>query len=133
MGQTPIIGLTANAERSKEAACKEAGMDGFVSKPVTAERLAAAIEAVVIAGAVTPTGESVLPLLDERVLDRLADDIGADGAVDVVRLFLAEAPRMIGVSSSHPSAADARLLREVHTLASAARSVGLLRVGNTRR
>ena len=71
VGRTPIIGLTANAERSKEAACREAGMDGFVSKPVTAERLAAAIEAVMIAGAVTPTGESVLPLLDERVLDGL--------------------------------------------------------------
>jgi hypothetical protein len=131
VGQTPIIGLTANAERSKEAACKEAGMDGFVSKPVTAERLAAAIEAVVIVGAVTPTGESVLPLLDERVLDRLADDIGADGAVDVVRLFLAEAPRMISRLEQSSISGGRALVREVHTLASAARSVGLLRVGNT--
>jgi signal transduction histidine kinase/CheY-like chemotaxis protein/HPt (histidine-containing phosphotransfer) domain-containing protein len=131
VGRTPIIGLTANAERSKEAACREAGMDGFVSKPVTAERLAAAIEAVVIAGAVTPTGGSVLPLLDGRVLDRLADDIGADGAVDVVRLFLAEAPRMIARLEQSSISGGRTLVREVHTLASAARSVGLLRVGNT--
>ena len=48
VGRTPIIGLTANAEPSKEAACHDAGMDGFVSKPVTAERLATAIQAVMM-------------------------------------------------------------------------------------
>ena len=42
-GCTPIIGLTASAEPGNEVACRRAGMDGFVSKPVTAERLAAAI------------------------------------------------------------------------------------------
>jgi CheY-like chemotaxis protein/HPt (histidine-containing phosphotransfer) domain-containing protein len=131
VGRTPIIGLTANAERSKEAACREAGMDGFVSKPVTAERLAAAIEAAVMRDSVTPTNGRVLPLLDETVLDRLADDIGADGAVDVVRLFLAEAPRMIARLEQSSISGGRALVREVHTLASAARSVGLLRVGNT--
>jgi CheY-like chemotaxis protein/HPt (histidine-containing phosphotransfer) domain-containing protein len=131
VGRTPIIGLTANAEHSKEAVCKEAGMDGFVSKPVTADRLAAAIAAVVLRDSVTPTNGRVPPLLDERVLDRLADDIGADGAVDVVRLFLAEAPRMIERLERASISGGRTLVREVHTLASAARSVGLMRVGNT--
>ena len=42
----PIIGLTANAFQSDEEACLEAGMDGFLAKPVTLDRLSAAIAAV---------------------------------------------------------------------------------------
>jgi hypothetical protein len=63
------------------------------------------------------------------VLGVLAEDIGDDGALDVVQLFLAEAPRMgerLELASIDSAGA---LLREVHTLASCTRSVGLLRVG----
>jgi signal transduction histidine kinase/DNA-binding response OmpR family regulator len=120
-GRTPIIGLTANAERSKEFECREAGMDGFASKPITAERLAAVINEV-LASAARPT------LLDDRALTSLAADIGHDGALDVVQLFLAEAPRMTERLQQAVVARSATLLREVHTLASATRSVGLLQV-----
>jgi signal transduction histidine kinase/DNA-binding response OmpR family regulator len=128
--RTPIVGLTANAERSREAACREAGMDGFVSKPVTAERLAEAIDDVTT----TCRGEAkadCCPQLDEAVLSRLADDIGFANALDVVQLFLDEAPRMMNRLEQAIRVEDRALLREVHTLASAARSVGLLRVGQT--
>lgn len=37
--RTPIIGLTANAFESDRQACFEAGMDGFVAKPVTLNKL----------------------------------------------------------------------------------------------
>ena len=123
-GRTPIIGLTANAERSKEAECREAGMDGFASKPITAERLTAVINEV-LASAGTP------PLLDERALTLLAVDIGHDGALEVVQLFLAEAPRMTERLEQASLTRTATLLREVHTLASATRSVGLLQVSQT--
>jgi DNA-binding response OmpR family regulator len=130
LGRTPIIGLTANAERSKEAACRDAGMDGFASKPVTAERLAAEIEAVITACDADATTVDEWPLLDASVLGRLAGDIGEDGAADVARLFLTEAPRMIHRLEQSLVTRGRALLREVHTLASAASSVGLLRVGH---
>ncbi len=120
-GCTPIIGLTASAEPGNEVACRRAGMDGFVSKPVTAERLAAAIEAVMM---------PVSPLLDPGVLERLAGDIGDDGVADVTRLFLSEAPRTTERLEQAINCRGHKLLREVHTLASTARSVGLLRLGN---
>jgi len=44
---TPIIGLTANARADDEAACRAAGMDGFLTKPVSAERLSSALLEVV--------------------------------------------------------------------------------------
>jgi signal transduction histidine kinase/AmiR/NasT family two-component response regulator/HPt (histidine-containing phosphotransfer) domain-containing protein len=44
-GRTRIIGLTASALPAQERACLDAGMNAFVTKPVTAGRLAEAIHA----------------------------------------------------------------------------------------
>jgi len=41
---TAIIGLTANAFASDRAACEAAGMNGYVTKPITMERLSAIVE-----------------------------------------------------------------------------------------
>jgi signal transduction histidine kinase/AmiR/NasT family two-component response regulator/HPt (histidine-containing phosphotransfer) domain-containing protein len=124
VGSTPIIGLTANAERSKQEECGEAGMNGFASKPITADLLAAAIDAGV---SLVDTS----PVLDTRVLAMLAGDIGEDGTLDVVRLFLSEAPRVTERLQRACVVRGATLLREVHTLASAARSVGLVKAAQT--
>ena len=42
----PILGVSANTFDSDRAACLEAGMDGFLPKPITRKALAAAIAAV---------------------------------------------------------------------------------------
>jgi signal transduction histidine kinase/ActR/RegA family two-component response regulator len=44
--RTPIIGLTANAMEADAEACRDAGMDGFVTKPVKAARLEEAMREV---------------------------------------------------------------------------------------
>jgi len=45
--RTPILALTAHAMREDEQRCLEAGMDGYVSKPIQANQLLAAIEKLV--------------------------------------------------------------------------------------
>jgi CheY-like chemotaxis protein len=42
-GQIPIVALTANAFAEDRDACSNAGMDGFVVKPVDRQQLEAAI------------------------------------------------------------------------------------------
>jgi len=42
-GRTPIIGISADAELIDEAAARAAGMDAFLAKPVSPNRLASAI------------------------------------------------------------------------------------------
>ena len=45
ISRVPIIALTANSSRDDIAACEEAGMDGFLSKPFTDEGLARVLSA----------------------------------------------------------------------------------------
>jgi PAS domain S-box-containing protein len=46
LARTPIIALTANALEEERQACRLAGMDGFLTKPLDRERLKAALAAI---------------------------------------------------------------------------------------
>ena len=45
-GRTPIVAMTAHAVKGDAERCIEAGMDGYLSKPVSGQRIAEAIEQV---------------------------------------------------------------------------------------
>jgi len=38
-GRVPIVALTANAMSEDRESCEEAGMDGFLAKPISPDRL----------------------------------------------------------------------------------------------
>jgi two-component system, sensor histidine kinase and response regulator len=132
LGSVPIVGLTGNAEPEHERSCIEAGMNGFITKPVTTRRLTAAISAVTQAGPLPPPpdAEPQLPLLDEPFLHRLAQEIGADSTVEAMEMFLEDAPeRLTAMRRALDASANGALRREAHALSGSAANVGLARLG----
>jgi HPt (histidine-containing phosphotransfer) domain-containing protein len=72
VGRTPIVAVTANAMRGEEERCLEAGMDGYLAKPVAIARLGAALGRWI---EVTPPAEPPSPAVDRTMLRTwLGDD-----------------------------------------------------------
>ena len=126
-GRVKVIGVTANASRANEAACRAAGMDGFAPKPITAQLLMAEI-ARVFGGAAPPPAPAVAAVetLDRAALDALDEVLGAAAVDDIIAVFLADVPaRLARMQALAAAGGSGRLAREAHALAGSAGTLGL--------
>jgi signal transduction histidine kinase/DNA-binding response OmpR family regulator len=120
-GRIPIIAMTANAMQGDKERCLDAGMDGYVSKPVKPEVLYQEIDRVLqgmaVRAAVPEAQEDdALPVFDRAdALSRIADD--EELLVTLLDMFKADAPGYTAEIDAALAAADMpRLIRAAHTI-----------------
>jgi PAS domain S-box-containing protein len=120
----PIIAMTAHTLPRDRDLCREAGMDGFVTKPVRVEHLMAEIERVVHAGSPPPQPPTVSTApaqISERVYDSIAtlERLGGDAELlaEVSQIYVTSAPNHLDtIASALERAETDAVYKEAHAL-----------------
>ncbi|MFN4265731.1 MAG: ATP-binding protein [Aquabacterium sp.] len=117
----PIVAMTANAMSGDKERCLEAGMDGYVSKPIMIDQMVAEIERVM--ALFSAPADEALPDIDfNEALDRCAADRGL--FAELVKMFLADCPkRMSDLAQALAQRDGPRLVAAAHHLVGSAGSL----------
>jgi len=134
--RTPIVAVTANAMKGEEERCLASGMDAYLVKPVSIERLRATLERWLPVQAESSVGDRPDQGEPTEAIDRnvLGAWLGEDrAAIDTLlakfRETAVEAEGEIGVASR--TGDFAKLAAAAHKLKGAAQAVGATGVGAT--
>jgi signal transduction histidine kinase/DNA-binding response OmpR family regulator len=119
-----IIAMTAHAMTGDRERCIEAGMDGYLSKPINQVLLYEAVEQGSTGAGAAP---SPLAFNHAELMDRLGSD--ADLFGEVVRLFLDDCPQRLAAIKAAVDARDAEGIRTTsHALRGAAGTLSAVAV-----
>jgi CheY-like chemotaxis protein len=116
----PIIAMTAYAMKGDRERCMEAGMDGYVSKPIKTQELFDAIESLVGTSAEAETTAQAEQHADE-IFDKAAVLDNIDGDVELLRelveTFFEEYPELLSqIREAIAHGDNTALMRAAHTL-----------------
>jgi HPt (histidine-containing phosphotransfer) domain-containing protein len=127
------VALTANALRGDETLCRDAGMDGFLPKPISLERLANALAqwlpcadpVPVVTGSTVAHATEVIDMQQIATLRQIGTRAGTDLVGQVLQAFLEDADAQLARVEDAIGARDARQLAQVaHALKSSTANLG---------
>jgi PAS domain S-box-containing protein len=125
--RTPVVALTANALERERRRCLAAGMDDYLTKPVTLERLRLTLQRWLSVEADTPLDSAEALDLQPDVLATLRSFLGNDPQVlqDYLQVFAAELDAYpAALADALERDAASRIAVLAHQVKSSARSVG---------
>ncbi|MCQ4160754.1 response regulator [Roseomonas sp. GC11] len=131
-GRVPVLAVTASAMPEQVEACRQAGMDGHLAKPIDRETLLRMVRQFadahpVQAGPTLSTG-AALPLLDDVAGEALVADLGPAAQAVLVE-FVAELERgRESLAQLTPALDIAPLRATTHRLLGVARTMGARRL-----
>ncbi len=135
-GQMPILALTASVQAEQVTACRGAGMDGLLEKPIDRTRMLTVLAETARSHpmptampADTPAEDEAQPgrvLIDAAQIARLNSELGA-AAPEIIAEFVGELRRAAGLlaeASFEERTDPARVKALAHRLLGAARTLG---------
>jgi len=148
LAQVPIIAFTANAFADDIRACRDAGMNDFIAKPVRKKQLietmlralmrrAPETDEPIIKVTAPPlapvpasppaTTDNPAPIFERAAYDMLAEEIGDEGAREMLQIFVTETDARLKLLQQLSDLADrARIKDEAHSLKGAAATFGFV-------
>ena len=130
----PIVALTAYARAEDKVRCREAGMDGYVSKPIRSAELKAALSQIRLRSAAqSPKATATAsppasPTLDAEIWISLSSLPGQNGgslAAELAAMYLADEPVRLEQIEVAINVADwAQAAQSAHALAGNAAAIG---------
>lgn len=131
LGQVTILALSASVQAEQVAACRAAGMDGHLDKPIDRERMLATLAQLARdrpapEATMAETMTDTVPLLDTKRIEALRAQLGA-AAADIIQEFIGELRRAGGLLADASPAErgdPARVKALAHRLLGGARTLG---------
>ncbi len=133
-GHIPIVAMTANALQGDKDACVDAGMDDYLSKPVTKDALKTMLEKWLRKD--TKEGEndnrqaslSIDPVLDESLINGIRElqlEGEPDFLTELIDIYLQDSPRLMEKIREGQRAGDPAMMRQgIHSLKGTSGNLG---------
>ncbi|HWK47040.1 MAG TPA: PAS domain S-box protein [Stellaceae bacterium] len=125
----PIIALTANAMADEVSACRAAGMNDYMSKPIDRKELLRVVDEWTGRGTRSAGADPVIPalaVLNSPVLQDLENQLGKDKVALFVGMFREQLTKLIAAIAVADNPEDVR--RDAHSLISLAGNLGFTEV-----